>query len=118
MSYFTFNLIDHNIIICLLTSPVVPVALTFLTNSSYTSFLTFSLSTTSLNLFQSVVTGFKLSASNLSTLLFKLLKPLGTFSNSTISNLSKSDFKLTKSAFLANFDVSTFAVLFKLDFVA
>ena len=43
----------------------------------------------------------------LSNLLFKLLKPLGTFFNLSLSNLSISDFKLAKSAFLAKDDVST-----------
>ena len=43
----------------------------------------------------------------LSNLLFKLLKPLGTFFNLSLSNLSISDFELAKSAFLAKDDVST-----------
>ena len=38
---------------------------------------------------------------NLSTLLIKVLKPLGTFFNLSISNLSPSDFRLAKSVFLA-----------------
>ena len=37
--------------------------------------------------------------SNLSTLLFKLLKPLSAIFNLSISNLSTSDFKLAKSFF-------------------
>ena len=56
--------------------------------------------------------------SNLRILLFKLLKLPVTFSNSSISNLLISDFKLGKSAFLAQSDISTPAVFFKLDFVA
>ena len=43
----------------------------------------------------------------LSTLLFKLFKPLGTFSNLSMFSLSISEFKLVKWATLANFDVST-----------
>ena len=42
-------------------------ALTFLTKSSFTSFLTTSLSITSLSFFKSVGIGFNLSISNLST---------------------------------------------------
>ena len=40
-----------------------------------------------------------LSASNLSILLLKLLKLLGTFFTLLVSDLSKSDFKLAKSVF-------------------
>ena len=43
----------------------------------------------------------------ISTLLFKLLTPLGTFFNSSLSNLSTSDFKLVESVFLAKSDVTT-----------
>ena len=40
--------------------------------------------------------------------IFKLFKPLGTFFNLSISNLSISDFKLSKSVFfLAKSDIST-----------
>ena len=42
---------------------------------------------------------------NLSILLLKLFKPLGTFFSLSISNLSTSDFKLGKSDFLAKSDV-------------
>ena len=45
--------------------------------------------------------------------LFKLLKPFSTFLNLSISNLSASDFKLAKSVFLANFDVSALVTFFK-----
>ena len=78
-------------------------ALTFLTNSSYLVFLT-TFFATSLSLLKLTETGFNLSTSYLFTLLFKFLKSLGTFSNSSMSNLSISDFKLAKSAFLAKSD--------------
>ena len=54
----------------------------------YTSFLTISFFTTSLSLLKSRRTGTNLSTPNLSTLLFKLLKPLGIFFNLSISNSS------------------------------
>ena len=50
--------------------------------------------------------GTNLSKSNLSTLLFKLLKLVGTFFSLSISNLSTSDFTLAKSTFLAKDYVS------------
>ena len=53
--------------------------------------------------------------SNLSTLLFELLKLFDTFFNLATSNLPTSDFKLT---FLANFYVSSPAAFFKSAFVA
>ena len=62
-------------------------------------------------------TGTYLSTSNLSTLLFKLCKPVSIFSNLAISNLSTSDFKLAKSTVLAYFYVSTPVVFFKFAFV-
>ena len=93
-------------------------ALTLLKNLSYTSFLTAFLLTTSLNLFKSVETSFNLSTSNLSTLLLKLFEPLDTFSNLSMSSLSISDFKLVKSVFLGNFDVSKPVTLFKSGLVA
>ena len=79
-------------------------ALTFLTNSSYSVFLTTSSSTILLSLLKSKGMCFNLSETNLSTLIFKLFKPLGTYSNSSIPNLSISDFKLAKSAFLEKSD--------------
>ena len=85
--------------------------LTFLTNSSYTSFLITFVSTTTLNFFKSVS---NLSASNLSTLLFKLIKPL----NLLASNSSTVVLKLAKSASSSIFYVSTLVALFKSDFVA
>ena len=45
--------------------------------------------------------------------LFKLLKPVSTYLNLSISNLSASDFKLAKSVFLANSDLSTPVTFFK-----
>ena len=65
----------------------------------YTSFLTKSFFTTSLSLLKSTRAGTDLSVCNLSTLLFKLLKLVGTFFNLSIPNLSTSDFKLPKSCF-------------------
>ena len=41
-----------------------------------------------------------------------MLKSLGIFFNLSISKLSTLDFKLAKSTFLANFDVSTPAAFF------
>ena len=55
----------------------------------------------------------QLSTSKPSTLLFKQFKPLGTF-----SNLSISDFKLANSTFLANCNVSILIAFFKSDSVA
>ena len=97
---------------------VVWIALTFLTNSFYSAFLTTSSFTTSLNLLKSLETGNTSSTSNLSTLVFKLFKLLGTLFNLSISSLSTSDFKLAKSVFLANYDVPTPVAFFKPDFVA
>ena len=54
----------------------------------------------------------------LSTLLFKLPELLGKHFDLSISNSSTSDFKLTKSTFLANFDVSTPVAFFEFAFVA
>ena len=70
----------------------------------YTSFLTILISTTSLNLFKSTETGFNLWVSN--------------SDNLSIFNLSTSDFKLAKSSFLANCDVSAPVAFLKSDFVA
>ena len=47
-----------------------------------------------------------------------MLKLVGTFFNLSISYLSISDFKLAKSTFLANFDVSTIVAIFKSALVA
>ena len=74
--------------------------------------------TASLSLLKTTGASTNLSKSNLSTFLFKLLKVVGTFFKLSISNLSISDSKLTKSTFLANFDVSTPAVFFKSAFAA
>ena len=72
------------------------VSLTFFIDSSY---LTISFFTTSRSLLNSTITCAKLSTCNLSTLLFKLFKPSGKLFNSSISNLSGSDFRLAKSNF-------------------
>ena len=53
----------------------------FLVLPVYTSFSTTSFFTKSLSLLKSTGIGTKLSSSNLSTLLFKLLKLVGTFFN-------------------------------------
>ena len=55
-------------------------------------FLTTSYFATSLSLLKSTGAGTNLSTSNLSTLLSKLFKLVGTFFNLSISNLSTSDF--------------------------
>ena len=60
----------------------------------YKSFLTTAFFATLLILLKSTGTGTNLSRSNLSTLLFKLRKLVGTFLNSAVSNLPTSDFKL------------------------
>ena len=54
----------------------------------------------------------------LSTTLLGLLKLAGTVFGLSASILSAWDFKLAKSAFLANFDASMAASPFKSDFVA
>ena len=46
-----------------------------------------------------------------------MLKLLGVFFNLSISNLSKSDFKLDKSVFLTKSDLSTPVAFFKSEFV-
>ena len=79
----------------------------------YTSFLTTSFFTASLNLFKSTRAGTNLSTSNLFTLPFNLLKLVTTFFSLSIFNLSTSDFKLVKSVFLAKYDVSTSVAFFK-----
>ena len=65
----------------------------FLILALYTSLLTTP------SLLKSTETGTNLLTPNLSTLLFKLLKLVGTFSRLSISNLSKLDFKVAKSNF-------------------
>ena len=72
---------------------IVGIALTFLTDSSYTVFLTFSVFTVPL----------------------RWLKSTGLVSNLLISNLPISVFMLAKSIFLASFDVLTYV---SSDFVA
>ena len=56
--------------------------------------------------------------SNLSTLLFKLFQPVGTFSNLSVSSLATSDFKLAVSTFQTKFDVSTPVAFSKSTFAA
>ena len=88
ISNFLFNFTNFCAIVDFLTKLVVSVvliALTFLTNSSYTSFLTTYLPTTSLNFFKST----------------------GRASNLPISNLSIFNSELAKSTFLPNLVVST-----------
>ena len=63
----------------------------------YTSFLTTSFFTKSLSLLKVTGTDTYLSTANSSTLLFKLLKPPGTFLS--ISSLSTPDIKSAKSVF-------------------
>ena len=96
MRYFIFNIFDLSIIYI------------FFKNIIFT---------TSYSLLKSTGTA-NLSTSNLSTLLFKLLKLVGTFFNLSISDLFTLDFKLAKSTFLGNFDVSTPVAFFKSAFVA
>ena len=85
--------------------------LTFLTNSSYSVFLKRSFFTTSLSLLKSTEAVPNLPICNLSTLLFKLLKSIGTF-----FEISMSDSTLGKSPFLAKFDVATTVAFFKVRF--
>ena len=67
----------------------------------YTSFLTTSFFTISLNLLESTEIVITLSTPNLTTLLFKLFKLVGRFLILSLSNLSTSDLKLAKSTALA-----------------
>ena len=83
------------------------ILLTFPTNSSYSVFLTTLFLTTLLSLLKLTGVSSNLPISNLSTLFFKLLKPLDTFLNLSISNLSTSDIKL--SIFLVKSSVSASA---------
>ena len=80
---------------CFLTGPLVSMALPFLTNSSYTIFLTTLFFTISLC----------------------LLKITGVIFDSSTSNLSISDFNLAKSALKAKFD-DQHLLRFKSHFVA
>ena len=72
-----------------------------------------SFSTISISLLKSTGTGTNSSTSNLYTLLSILLKLVGRFSNLLISTLSILHYKLTKSNFLAKFDVSKPVSFFK-----
>ena len=80
----------------LLTSPLVSMALTSLTNSSNSAFLTALFYTLSLSLLKSTGVVSNLSIPNLSILPFKLFKPADPYSNLSISNSSTSYFKLAK----------------------
>ena len=71
----------------------------------------------SLSLLKSTQTGTNSSITNLSTSLFKLFKLVGTFFNLSIFNLSALEFN-AKSVSLAKHDVSTTAAFFKSVFVA
>ena len=70
------------------TTPLVLILFTFTTNLSYTVFLTTLFFTTLIN----------------------LLKPTGTGTNLSISNLSTSVFRLAKFVFSAKLEVSTWAI--------
>ena len=72
-----------------------------------------SFSTISISLLKSTGTGTNSSTSNLYTLLSILLKLVGRFSNLSKSTLFILHYKLTKSNFLAKFDVSKPASFFK-----
>ena len=77
-----FNFTNFFVIDSFLTKLLVSVLLillTFLTNSLYSVFLTTSFFTTLLSLLKSTEAVFNLPVSNLSTLFFKLVKPLSTF---------------------------------------
>ena len=84
----------------------------------YTSFLNDIIFCTSLIILKETGKGTNLWTSILSTLLLKLLKLVGTSFSLSKSNLFTSDFKLTKSVFLENFDVSAPVAFFKSVFVA
>ena len=90
--YSLFSIFNFCIIVSFITSIITSIislnSIKFLTNSLYTVFLKASFSTT----------------------LISFPKSAGVFSNLSISNLSGFDFKLTKSTFLANVDVSKPAV--------
>ena len=72
-----------------------------------------SFSTISISLLKSTGTGTNSSTSNLYTLLSILLKLVGRFSNLSKSTLSILHYRLTKSNFLAKFDVSKPVSFFK-----
>ena len=131
---FPFNFLNLCFIVCFFFDYVTNIRyfifnsskciiITLVSNTKYFIFnlIYFSIksSTTSLScLLKSTGTGTNLSTSNLSTLLFKSLKLVCKFFNLLISYLSTLDFKLARSTFLANFDVSKPAAFFKSAFVA
>ena len=75
---------------------MVSMALIFPANSSYSVFLTTLSFTALLSLLKSTRVVSNCLIYNLSTLIYKSLKLIGTFFNLSISNLSTSDFKLAK----------------------
>ena len=96
----------HSLIILTLffkscVNPFVDTTLTFFSRSSslVSNFSIPNLSTLLFKLLKPLGTFFNLSMSILSTLLFKLLKPRGTFFNLSMSNLSTLLFKLLKTPF-------------------
>ena len=100
--YFLSNFTYFCVIVIFLTKVLVSVvwiALSLLINSSYITSLTACFSTTSVNVFESIRTGFNLSTSNLSKL-------------STVVS------KLAKSTFFAKSVVSTSTAFLKSDFNA
>ena len=107
----------QTVLLTKLVVSVVLILLTFSTNSS-SVFLTLSFFTLSLSLLKSTEVVSNLPISNVSTLLFKLLKPLGSFSNLSKFNLSTSDFELARSSFLAKSDVSIPVAFFNSDYAA
>ena len=77
----------------------------------YSVFLTTSFLITWLNLRKSTGTGANLSMSNLSTLLFELLRLFSKLSNLWISNLSTSVFRLAKCDFSTKLEVKFWEIL-------
>ena len=83
-----------------------------------TSFFTILDKLSKLSLLKSTGAVSNFTISNSSTLLFKLLKLEGSFFILSIYNLSTSTFKLTRSDFATNLDVSIPVAFFKSDSVA
>ena len=87
---FVLDFFKFSVAVSFSNNLLASIALTFLTNSAYTIFL--------INFFF--------------TTLLSLLKSTGPAFSFSSSNLSSSDFRLVKSFFLANFNVSTPATFF------
>ena len=86
-----FIVINFCVLVSFLTKllvSVVLILLAFLTNLLCSVFLTTSFFITSVSLLKSTEKGINLSTSNLSILISKLLKLIGTFFNLSISNLT------------------------------